>query len=80
MLRWHEDSVYSAEFSPDGLRVVTAGRDKTARVYVVHIENSIELAKTRVTRDLTCEEQVQYLREDIVCPTPTPVAAPTLAP
>lgn len=32
-LRGHEDSVESANFSPDGVRVVTASTDKTARVW-----------------------------------------------
>ena len=29
----HEDAVWSAQFSPDGQRVVTASRDKTARLW-----------------------------------------------
>jgi WD40 repeat protein len=29
----HEDVVYSAQFSPDGQRVVTASQDNTARVW-----------------------------------------------
>ena len=32
VLRGHDDEVISAAFSPDGLRVVTASGDKTARV------------------------------------------------
>lgn len=35
-------------------------------------EDLIALAKTRVTRELTCEERAQYLHEDVVCATPTP--------
>ncbi|MEM9492353.1 MAG: hypothetical protein AAGC55_24615, partial [Myxococcota bacterium] len=30
--RGHHDGVYSAAFSPDGTRIVTASQDKTARV------------------------------------------------
>ncbi len=33
VLRGHEDRVRSAAFSPDGKRIVTASRDKTARVW-----------------------------------------------
>jgi hypothetical protein len=32
-LRWHEDVVRSAAFSPDGARIVTASQDQTARVW-----------------------------------------------
>src|SRR5262249_31585682 len=31
--RGHEDVVYSAAFSPDGSRIVTASWDKTARIW-----------------------------------------------
>ena len=33
VLRGHEDAVYGASFSPDGLRIVTCGRDRTALVW-----------------------------------------------
>ena len=33
VLRGHKDSVASAEFSPDGSRIVTASRDTTARIW-----------------------------------------------
>jgi WD40 repeat protein len=32
---WHEGAVYSAQFSPEGMRVVTASADLTARVWDV---------------------------------------------
>ena len=32
-LEGHGDGVLSAEFSPDGTRIVTASRDKTARLW-----------------------------------------------
>jgi WD40 repeat protein len=33
VLRGHDDLVYSAAFSPDGSRIVTASNDKTARIW-----------------------------------------------
>lgn len=84
VLRGHEAPVTSAQFSPNGKWIITASDDRTARVYLVTLEDLMKLAKTRVTRELTCEERVQYLREDQICPTPTPdalaAAVPTLTP
>ncbi|MBI3537357.1 MAG: WD40 repeat domain-containing protein [Chloroflexi bacterium] len=77
VLRGHTDRVLTAVFSPDGKLIVTAGEDSTARVYLTRIEDLIELARTRVTRELTCAERQQYLHENIVCPTPTPTLTPT---
>jgi hypothetical protein len=37
LLRGHADFLESAAFSPDGLRIVTASRDRTARVCDVHV-------------------------------------------
>jgi WD40 repeat protein len=33
VLRGHQDSVWSAAFSPDGSRIVTASADRTARIW-----------------------------------------------
>jgi WD40 repeat protein len=63
----HTDFANSAMFNPNGRFVVTASRDKTAKIYVCDIGSSIEdrlvLAKTRVTRELTLEERKRYLIE-----------------
>jgi hypothetical protein len=59
-------------------QIVTASRDSTARVYLTRIEDLMALARTRVTRELTCEERQKYLHENITCPTLTP--APTWTP
>lgn len=72
VLRGHEELVNSAQFSPDGRQIFTTSSDGTARVYVAKLDDLIALAKTRVTRELTCQEQARYLREELVCPTPTP--------
>ena len=45
MLKGHEDEVNSAAFSPDGTRVVTASRDKTARVWDVATGTGIAVLK-----------------------------------
>jgi WD40 repeat protein/energy-coupling factor transporter ATP-binding protein EcfA2 len=83
ILRGHENGrwVASAQFSPDGTRIITTGCDErgligscivgTVRLYLVNVEDLVALAKSRVTRDLTCEERAQYLHEDRICPTPT---------
>jgi WD40 repeat protein len=66
-LRGHTREVVSASFSPDGKMIVTASYDGTARIFLVNIEDLIELARTRVTRQLTCEERNKYLHENAVC-------------
>ncbi len=35
-LRGHQDLVYQATFSPDGQKIVTASRDKTARIWLLN--------------------------------------------
>jgi len=67
VFRGHTKYVNGAKFSPDGKYIVTASADGTARIYLVHIQDLIALAKTRVTRELTCEERQLYLHENISC-------------
>jgi WD40 repeat protein len=64
-------SVFQANFSSDGKYVITYG-EKFVRIYLAHVEDLLILAKERAARELTCEERVQYLREDRICTTPTP--------
>ena len=56
----HADLVSSASFSPDGKRVLTSSDDGTARIIdcsvcEASIDDVIELARTRVTRELLPE-------------------------
>ena len=62
-LRGHTGAVRSAAFSPDGTRIVTASSDGTARIYLVRIEDLITLARSRLSRELTCQEREKYLHE-----------------
>ena len=49
------------DFSPDGRYVVTAGDDGMVRVFIVAIEDLMELARSRLSREFTQEECRTYL-------------------
>ena len=53
----HEDWVKGIAFSPDGGRVATDSQDGAARLFLVCIEDLIEFARSRVSRELTPEER-----------------------
>ncbi len=63
----HTGAVYRVAFSPDGTRLVSAGRNPTARVYTLKIADLIAMAQSQVTRALTTEECQKFLHTD-VCP------------
>jgi hypothetical protein len=64
MLTGHQAVVWSAAFSPDGKRIVTASEDNTARVWLGHWTEVLRLIneeKIRGTvRQLTEEEKAEY--------------------
>ncbi len=85
----HTSGVLSAAYSPDGRWIVTTSADGTARVWPWEVDfgELLAAAKSRVTRELACQERVQYLHEQRNCkaetppidtPLPTDTPSPTL--
>jgi WD40 repeat protein/transcriptional regulator with XRE-family HTH domain len=61
------DGLMSVAFSPDGSQLATSSRDGTNRIYLLHIEDLMVLARQRITRSLTAEECQLYLHVQ-ACP------------
>jgi WD40 repeat protein len=57
-------------FNSEGRFLATSASDGTVRVYVIPVDDLVELAQQRVTRSLTEAECQQYLHVD-ECPPPT---------
>ena len=47
-------------YSPDGQRIATAGADGIVQIYTTDMDELLEIAKSRVTRQLTVEEKERY--------------------
>jgi WD40 repeat protein/class 3 adenylate cyclase/tRNA A-37 threonylcarbamoyl transferase component Bud32/energy-coupling factor transporter ATP-binding protein EcfA2 len=62
--------VSSVVFSPDGQYLITSGFDGTAHVFVLNLDELIQLAHSRETRTLTSQECRQYLHMDSCPSTP----------
>ncbi len=69
-LSGHSRLVFDVAFSPNGTRLATASFDKTVRLYVLPIEDLVELAQARVTRSLTTEECRKFLHLEECPPGP----------
>jgi WD40 repeat protein len=63
----HTGRVLSLAISADGRRVATAGEDGTSRLYLLNLQDLVQLARSRLTRSLTPYECQKYLRVN-VCP------------
>ena len=63
-LRGHSLEVNAVAFSPDGLRLATASGDHTVQVYTIDTRLLLDLARRRVTRDLTPDECNQYFQTE----------------
>ena len=59
-LKGHNGWVWSVAYSPDGQRIVTAGSDGIAQIYTTDMDELLEIATSRVTRQLTAEEKEMY--------------------
>ena len=59
-LTGHNDYVMSAAYSPDGQRIVTAGSDGIVQIYTTDMDELLEIATSRVTRQLTAEAKEMY--------------------
>jgi WD40 repeat protein len=67
VLHGHRAAVMVASYSPDGKQILTTSEDGTARLYLADLQDLMKLAQARVTRTLTCEERVEFLRERNTC-------------
>jgi WD40 repeat protein len=65
----HTNNVWGVAFNPDGKRLATARWDGTVRVFLLNLDELIELARSRLTRWFTLDECRQYLHTD-TCPPP----------
>ena len=59
-LKGHESGVMSAAYSPGGKRIATAGGDGIVQIYNTDMNELLQIAESRVTRQLTAEEKEKY--------------------
>ncbi|TAH50702.1 MAG: hypothetical protein EYC68_12760 [Chloroflexota bacterium] len=84
ILRGHTDKIQTVELSPDDQSVLTASSDKTVRIVPRRIEDILAIARTRITRALSCDEWLIAVGDPDYCPgggiAQNAIALPTLAP
>lgn len=57
----HDGPTADLDWTADGHQLVSVGSDGSVRIYAMHADALMELARARVTRQLTVEECRQYL-------------------
>jgi WD40 repeat protein len=68
VLDGHTDYISGVSFRPDGKRILTGSGDRTVRMWHwADAEELIAEAGTRVHRELSCQERVQFLNEPLDC-------------
>jgi len=51
---------WSAVYSPDGKRIATSGDDGIVQIYATDMDELLQIAESRVTRQLIAEEKEKY--------------------
>jgi WD40 repeat protein len=69
-LKGHEDIVSSVAWSPGGKRLASASKDGTVLVYALDIRELLDLARKRVTRNLSPDECQRYFQSETCPPLP----------
>jgi WD40 repeat protein len=59
-LTGHNGNVLSACWSPDQKRLMTSGQDGIVQIYTTDMDELLQIAESRVTRQLTAEEKEKY--------------------
>jgi hypothetical protein len=70
-LEGHEGSVWSASFSPDGQRIVTASEDGRAKVWAIYpsIADKLAVARAQLSGGFSDDECLRFFRDDLEnCP------------
>jgi WD40 repeat protein len=59
----------NAQVGANGRWVMASARSGQVFIFAVSIADVEEVARSRLTRDFTCQERVAYLHESLTCPT-----------